>query len=382
MKVLILGGCGFYGSSIARDLIKSDEVAQIKLADIHLDMVKVAESVRKSKKVSVEYLDINKSYPDLVKAIKGHELVINTVGPYPLFGTIAVKAAIDARVNYLDICDECSVTQEIFKLDESAREAGVAVCTGMGWTPGVTNMLAKYAADQLDTVDEIEIFFISALVDPIGKAALEQAMGQFMGNVTQFIDGNLVEVPGGSKGEEVTFMEPLGKAEVYYARHPEPFTLPRTIPDVKRVINKATFTPPSVPKLFKEFVDLGLFDTEPIMVGDTPIKPRDFITSFMQHTPALREGSDIGASGASNVVVKGKEGSKKVTYTCRFSGWGGPLVAFPASICARMVCRGEARSKGVLAPEGAFDPKKFLAELAKKGLHFWEEKTVTQAIEM
>jgi len=33
MEVLILGGCGFYGSSIARELIKSDEVTQIRLAE-------------------------------------------------------------------------------------------------------------------------------------------------------------------------------------------------------------------------------------------------------------------------------------------------------------------------------------------------------------
>ena len=63
MEVLILGGCGFYASLIARELIKSDEVTQIRLADINLDMAKVAESVQKSKKVSVEYLDVTKSYP-------------------------------------------------------------------------------------------------------------------------------------------------------------------------------------------------------------------------------------------------------------------------------------------------------------------------------
>lgn len=380
MKVLILGGCGFCGSSIARDLIKSDEVTQIRLADINLDMAKVAESVQKSKKVSVEYLDVTKSYPDLVKAIRGNDIVINTVGPYPLFGTTTIKAAIDARVNYLDICDDCSVTKEIFKLDESARKAGVSICTGMGWTPGLTNMLARYAADKLDSVDEIEIFFIIALVDPIGKAGLEQAMGQFIGNVTQYIDGNLVEVPGGSEVEEVTFMEPFGKAEVFYGRHPEPFTLSLYVPGVKRVINKAAFTPPSVPELFRELIKLGLFNAEPLMVGDTPISPRDFITTFVKYNPALRAGQDLGASGASNIVVKGTEGSKKVTYTCCFSGWGGPLVAFPASICARMLCRGEVEAKGVLAPEGAFNPKKFFTELAEKGVHFWEEKTVEQEI--
>ncbi len=88
----------------------------------------------------------------------------------------------------------------------------------------------------------------------------------------------------------------------------------------------------------------------------------------------------MGASGASTIMVKGKEGSNKMTYTYLFRGWAGPLVAFPASICARMLGRGEVKAKGVLAPEGAFDPKKFFTELTEKGFHFWEEKSVVRAI--
>lgn len=380
MRALILGGCGFIGSSIARDLIKSDDVAQVRLVDISLDMTKVAESVKTSQKVSTEYLDVAKSFSALVEMIKGNDVVINCVGPYSELSIDIVKAAIEAGVDYVDVCDNCSVTKQIFELDALAKRAGVTICTGLGSSPGTTNMLAKYGADKLDAVDEIEVFFVIALINPIGRAGLTQAMGQFIGNVTQYIDGHLVDVPAGSEEEEVMFMEPFGKTEVYYARHPEPFTLPLYIPGVKRVINKATFSPPSVPKLFKQFIDLGLFSPEPLMVDNASISPRGFIVSFMQQTPKLRGEQKPGASLASNVVVKGREGNKSVTYTYRFSGWGGPVTAISASIGIQMLSHGDVQAKGVVAPEGAFDPKKYLTELAKKGFHFFEKKAQEQEL--
>jgi lysine 6-dehydrogenase len=375
VKVLILGGCGFIGSSIARDLIKSEQVTQVTLADKKVDMAKVASSVRTSPKVSARDLDVMASFTELVKAISGNDVVINCIGPYSEDSINTVKAAIEAGVTYADVCDNGAITQKMFELNESAKKAGVGVCTGLGSSPGVTNLLAKYGADKLDTVDEINIFFVIALIDPIGTAGLAQAMGQFIGDVIQYIDGRLVEVPAGSEAEAVEFMLPFGKTEVYYARHPEPFTLPRYIPGVKKVINKASFFPPSVPRLFAEFIKLGLFSSESLMVGDTAVSPRDFIVSFIQQRPELRGEQKPVASLAGNVVVKGSEGNSSVTHTYRFSGWGGPITAVAASVAIQMLGRENAGVKGVAAPEAVLDPKQYFVELAKKGFHFFEKKT-------
>jgi saccharopine dehydrogenase-like NADP-dependent oxidoreductase len=141
-----------------------------------------------------------------------------------------------------------------------------------------------------------------------------------------------------------------------------------------------TFYPPSVNKLFRTFAEMGLTSTEPLLVGNATVSPRDFIATFMQHTPRLRVGQKLNISCACNVVVKGREGDESVTYTYRFGGWSGPLVSIPASLCAQMLYRGEVEVKGVVAPEGALDPKKYFAELAKKGqclkdgMLFLEEK--------
>ena len=368
MKALILGGCGKMGSLVGQDLIESDDVTRVILADINLDMAKVPEPVQKSHKVSVEYLDVTKSFPELVKAIRGNDIVINCVGPYSLFDPrTTVKAAIKAGVNYVDICDDFEATKKIFELDESARGAGVTICTGLGLGPGTTNILAKYGADKLDALDEIKIFAIIALLDPVGKAGISQALARFIGDAPQYIDGQLVYVPAGSSVEEVTFMEPFGKNEVFCSASPVTYTLPRYIHGVKRISTKMTFYPPSVNQLFRTFVELGLASTEPLIIGNTTVSPRDFIVTFIQQTPRLREGQKPSISCACNVVVKGREGSENVTYTYRLGGWSGPLVSIPASLCAQMLYRGEIKVKGVVAPEGALNPKKYFSELTKKG---------------
>jgi len=96
----------------------------------------------------------------------------------------------------------------------------------------------------------------------------------------------------------------------------------------------------------------------------------------MQERPELRRQQQPGASLAVNVIVKGIEGSSSVTYTYRVSDWGGPLTAIPASVGIQMISREGTAMKGVLAPEAVLHPKEYFVELKKKGLNFFEKKTV------
>jgi saccharopine dehydrogenase (NAD+, L-lysine-forming) len=191
-----------------------------------------------------------------------------------------------------------------------------------------------------------------------------------------------VEVPAGSEAEEAEFLQPFGVTEVYYARHPEPFTLPLYIPGVKKVINKASFFPASVPRLFTELIELGLFSPAPLTVGEYTVSPRDFIVSYIQKRPELRGQQQPSASLGVNVTVRGIEGNSSVSYAYRISDWGGPLTAIPASIGIQTLGRKETTLKGVLAPEAVLRPKEYLAELKNKGLHFLEKKTVKHELSL
>lgn len=368
------------GSSVVRDLIKGDEVEKVAIVDKKVDMTKLHESVRSSKKVSTQTVDVA-DFQALVKIIKGNDVVVNCVGPYYKYGLHTMKAAIEAGVNYLDIMDDYDTTLAAFDMDEPAKKAGLSLCIGFGSSPGFNNIIVKYAADKLNEVDEVRILWGYTLNDTGGTGVVIHMFHALQGNVPQYLDGKLVYVPAGSGIEEVEFVEPFGKCPVYYVGHPEPITIPRYIKGVKTVVNKAGIIPLWGNQLFKELVERGFASDEPLTVGDNSIIPEQFLAEFIQNSPSFKKHVEEWTTEPGKIIVKGKEGNKVVTYVYNSSGRMAPGTGIPASICAQMLARGEIKEKGVVAPEGCVDPKLFLARFAKKGFRLSETKVVTQEMQ-
>jgi lysine 6-dehydrogenase len=382
MKAIVLGGFGMVGSSVARDLIKRKEITKVILAGRKIHQEGVHESVKASSKVSTQIVDVT-DFDSLVNVVKGNDIVINTAGPYYRYGFNTMKAAIEAGVNYIDCCDDYDASRKAFDLDELAKSKGVLIAIGFGGAPGTTTLLAKYAADKLDVVDEVRVLWVAGINDPVGPGALTHATHMFSGKIPQYIDGQWVDVEAGSGAEVVEFLEPVGRDEVYFVGHPEPVTLPRYLKGVKSVINKGGIWPSSVSKLFMDFSRRGFFGTEPLTVGGASIVPRDFMVNLMSYAPQFKKEFEKYTNSPSNIIVKGKEGNSEVTYTYRFSGAQLAGTAISASIGAQLICRGEVKVKeGVVAAEGVVDPVTYFAEFAKKGLRIFEEKTIKQEIKV
>ena len=360
------------GSSAARDLIKHDGVSRVLLADRNPDLARTHESVRNSKKVTSQFIDVADT-EKVVELMKDHDVVINDVGPYAKYGVQTVKAAIDTKTNYVDICDVCDVTRNYLDLDDAAKEAGVSICTGFGGSPGITNLLAKYAADKLDEVDEIKVHWTVSMSDGFGEMVMAQVLSQFIGNVVQYLDGKYVDVPAGSGAEEVDFWGGV-RTEVYNSAHPEALTLPRYVPGVKTVVQKGGYFPNWTSKMFLNFIEMGIVNKETLVVGDVSIPNRELMAMILKNASGFwKKAAELDYS-PTNVVVKGKEKGDRVTYTYYLRGRAAPGIGMLSSMCARMLCSGEIKAKGIVAPEGAADPKKFLGYVLKRGIE--EKKTV------
>ncbi|MFO7997005.1 MAG: saccharopine dehydrogenase NADP-binding domain-containing protein [Dehalococcoidia bacterium] len=382
MKLVVLGGCGVMGSSIVRDLIKGAEVERVVVADKQIDATKLHVSLQKSDKVSMQAIDVT-DYQALVKLFKKNDVVINSVGPFYKFAILIIKAAIEAGVNYLDIMDDYDTTLAAFDLDEAAKEAGLSICIGFGSSPGFGNVVAKYAVGKLDQVEEIRLLWGYALNDPTGPSVVAHMFHALRGDVPQYLDGRLTNVPGGSGGEEVVdFMEPYGKCPVYYLGHPEPITMPRYFKGVKTVVNKGCFLPLWVNELVFELIDRGFADKEPVTVNGNSIAPEDFIVQVMQTGISFKKQVEEYTTAPLRVIVRGRKGDKAVTYVYDSAGRMAPGTAIPASICAQMLARGEIREKGVVPPEACVDPKIFFDRFAERGFRLLEQKTITGEAEI
>ena len=376
MRAIVIGGLGGMGQGVARDLIKQEKISQVTLGDINIDPARVQEKLRASDKVSLVKVDVN-DHAGLVAAIKENDVVVNTAGPFYKTAIAVARAAVEARINYIDICDDYEAVPILFsspEIDEAAKKAGITVLTGMGSDPGTNNVLVKWYADQLDRVDEIHLFWVVSIAELAG-AAWDHSLHMVTGSIPQYIDGKLQYVEGGTGEETARFLEPLGTCVVRYVGHPQPITIPRYIQGVKKVVIKGALIPLWVDELIKEQKETGFLSTDPIDVKGTQVVPYDLTLKLWTHIP---KGRDNGpqASGL-KVIVKGERDGKQVTYTADIVGRMAPGTGLPASIAALMMDAGDVTVKGVVAPEGCIDPEKFLAALLQRGAKIHQTETIS-----
>lgn len=378
MQVLVLGGTGGMGQGVARDLIKQEQIKKVILGDINVDPARVQEKLRASNKVSLIKTDVN-DHNGLVKTIREADVIINCAGPFYKTAVAVAKAAVEARVNYIDICDDYEATEILFAsdIDRAAREAGITVLTGMGSDPGTNNVIVKWFANKLDRVDEIHLFWVVSIAELSG-AAWDHGLHMTIGKIPQYLDGKLVHVEGGTGEEMAQFLEPLGTCKLRYVGHPQPLTIPRYIKGVRNVIIKGALIPAWVDELIREQRETGFLGQEPVEVKGVKIVPYDLTLQLWGSIPDNRDRGP--QSSGLKVIVKGEKEGKKITYTADMAGRMAPGTGLPASIAALMLNAGDVTAKGVVAPEGCIPPDKFLAELIQRGAKIHQTETISSIL--
>jgi lysine 6-dehydrogenase len=368
------------GQGVARDLIKQEAVTDVVLGDLYPDPERLAPKLRESAKITLVKMDVN-DHNGMVATFKDSDVIINCAGPFYKTAVPVARAAVEARVNYIDICDDYEGTEILFNsdIDEMAKEAGITVLTGMGSDPGTNNVLVKWFADRLDSVEEIYLYWVVAIAELSG-AAWDHSLHMTLGKIPQYINGELVHVEGGTEVVAEEFLEPLGTCHVRYVGHPQPLTIPKYIKGVKHVIIKGALIPLWVDELIKEQKDMGLLSKEPKNINGTTVIPYDLTLKLWETIP---EGRDKGPqSSGLKVIVKGERGGKKVTYTADMAGRMAPGTGLPASIAALMMNAGDVSVKGVTAPEGCIDPDKFLAAFLKRGAKIHQTEKISSMFEV
>ncbi len=368
MKVAVFGGGGVEGRSVSKILTGIAEISQVCILDRRQSK---AEEVANQlgEKGAYEVADILDS-ESLKTAIASFDLVVNTAGPFYRLGTRVLEAAIAAGVDYIDICDDFEPTMRMLALHEPAKERGITAIVGIGSSPGFLNMVAKYGADKLDHVNNVDTYWSTYIPTSAGGVAAGlHGLHIFYGMVPQFLEGELVEVPAGSGMELVEFDE--GIAPCYFCGHPEPVTLSRYIPGVKRVTNRGSLTPAWVTKEMLTAIDIGFGSPESIEVRrGVFVAPRDVALRVIGSN-YLNRPPDPAVSGL-KVVIEGERNNKYCRLEYRLGRRRDEkaeysmdvVTAPPAAVAALMLLRGDVKTKGVYGPEGCLDPKTFLEELA------------------
>jgi saccharopine dehydrogenase-like NADP-dependent oxidoreductase len=372
-KVTVLGGSGAVGSIAADTLAGSGVFSEIAVADINIGAARRMAGRLKGAKISAVEFDADGSQ-SLRKAISGSAVVLNCVGPFYRYGPTILKTVIDARINYVDICDDFDATEKLLAMDAQAKKAGVSALIGMGSSPGVANVLVRFCADSLlDLVEQVDIYHAHGGEKIEGAAVVKHRIHSMKLPIPVFLNGkfstvNMFDESGKALEEEAEFKD-VGTYNVYGYPHPETITLPKYLKGVKRVTNLGLVLPPAYAELIKGMVRLGITDEKAMDVQGHKVVPLEFAVAYIlsQRERLMKEAKIDQPMGCLKIVVKGTKDGGKNTYIFSMSSRGqgmGEGTGIPAAIGAMIMGTGKITEKGVLPPEACVDPMDLL-NLAK-----------------
>jgi lysine 6-dehydrogenase len=357
VRALVLGGAGDMGRQIAGFLASWGRFDEVQIGDVSRERGEAVAS-ELGGKCSYRFIDVRE--PKLAELLKGYDVVLNAVGPFYEFGPLVAKAAIEAGVGLVDICDDYDAAERILGLHDEAKARAVAVITGVGWTPGLSNLLAKLAYERLGGADAIRICWVGSAADSRGLAVIMHLLYAITGQVPMYLNGQRTLVEAGSGREEVLYPPPIGIAPAYYTGHPEPVTLPIYLRGLREVEVKGGLVPSWQNGLGRLFVKLRL--------TTTPARRRR-LSKFLHSIEGIFRSGGVECS-AVRVEAHGPSGSLVLAAADRM----GRLTGMPAAQCAEAMATGEVGIAGCYAPEGCLDASRFLRALGSKGLKVFELK--------
>ncbi len=375
MKAVALG-CGEMGRVAIQDLYLRSGFEEILVCVRNPEKAKslLRWHERTNGRIRFRSIDIGQceKLPELFSEC---DVVVNCAGPNYKYEIPVARAAIEAKVNLVDLNDDYATTIAMYDLDQQAKEAGVTIIMGLGASPGVNNILVRAAASELDEVEEIHTAWIMSAADPGGLALSCHLLYSLSDRAFTVNEGKTIEVQSFVDGKEcLEFPKPIGPMDVCHIGHPEPITLSRRYRNARCIDNKASFNPPFVNDLIVRLGGMVRAAKGPIQTAEGPVDAMDFAAANL--LKACRSVKDIPRDGALRVEVKGRKNGRGLRIIYTGTGRITSGTGIPVSIGAAMLAKGMIDQKGVLAPEDCIDPYDFLEEILSRGVGELEEERI------
>ncbi|KOO49846.1 saccharopine dehydrogenase family protein [Viridibacillus arvi] len=379
MKVAVLGA-GLMGKEVARDLVKSDKVEKVYLADLDVGQTTLFAELLKSDKLEVLHLDANDD-TELKFVMAKADVVINAL--FYTFNEKVARMAIEVGVHSVDLGGHIGgATNAVLKLSDNAKEKGITLIPDLGVAPGMINILTGYGASKLDSVKSIKIFVGGIPVEkepPLDYNIVFSLEGVF----DHYTDPS--HVIRGGKLQEITSLSEIEKVYFDGFTGLEAFhtsgglsTLAQTFPNVNTLEYK-TIRYQGHAEKFKLLVDLGLTNKETtVNLEGQAIKARDVLREVLQSKMSLGNKSDAVLL---RVIVSGEKGEELVSYEYELiikkdketnETAMALATANTISVVAQLVGDGTISKRGVYPPEKVVPGEKYMEEMKKRGVSIKE----------
>ena len=374
MKILVLGA-GRMGHGTVFDLVhNSPDVTAVTVADFDLAKAQNVAKIVGTDKITPRQIEAS-DYAAVVDLMRGHDSAVSCVNYW--YNTSLSTASIETGTNFCDLGGNNYVVDEQLALDQQARDADINIIPDCGLAPGMVSILAMHGAKNFDSVDEIHIRVGGLPQDPQPPLnyqlvfSVEGLINEYIEVARVIREGEIREVPSMTEIESLSFdgFPPLEAFQTSGGTS----TLPDTFLGKIRELDYKTIRYAGHCEKFKTMIDLGLCSSDEILVDYQKVAPRKIFGELLQqHLPA--DGPDYVLVRLEFVGTKNGE-TKRLRYDIvdkldTETGLSAMMrtTAFPASIVAQMMARGEVSRRGATPQEIAVDPERFIDELARRNI--------------
>ena len=319
--------------------------------------------------------------------------VLNAVDPrfvMPIF-----EGAFAAGADYLDMAMSLSrphperpheevgvkLGDEQFARAAEWESAGRLALVGIGVEPGLSDVFARYAADELfGSIDEIGVRDGANLVvagyDFAPSFSIWTTIEECLNPpVIWEAERGWYTTPPFSEPETFEFPEGIGPVECVNVEHEEVLLIPRWV-KAGRVTFKYGLGDEFI-EVLRTLNKLGLDRTEKLRVGGVEVSPRDVVAAALPDPATLGDRMSGKTCAGTWVTGTGRDGAPKEVYLYHvvdnewsMGEYGSQAVVWQTAInpvvALELLASGTWTGAGVLGPE-AFPPRPFLDLLTEYG---------------
>lgn len=227
MRIFVLGA-GATGSLLAQLLERQGHTVWCGDRDL--------ERARRflGERSAIPLVEVNaRNLHGVVRAARGSQLIVNAAAS--VFNEIVLRAALRLRAHYLDLSSHLTrhpFRAEQFRYAKRFEEKNRAAVINAGAAPGLTNLLVKRAAEQLDRVEAVHIRLYESTEshDPISQWSPEVSFDEAVSHPRLYREGKFRLGKRFAEVEKFRFADPVGQVRVVLAAQDEVATLPHFIP--------------------------------------------------------------------------------------------------------------------------------------------------------
>ena len=229
--ILILGGYGYTGKLLAKHLLAQSNV-KLVLGGRNVEKANAFAKELNDDRVATVRVDASDA-DSLRSALHNMDMIVVTA-PTTAHAQIVITAALEAKVDYLDVQVSENKLNILYELAPDIKKAGLCFVTEAGYHPGLPSTMVRYAADQLDTVESaLTAGYLNMGKDLPYSEAVDEVAESFIDYQAQVYKNGGWTKPSQWSMEKFDFGEEIGLKTCYSMYFDELDALPEMYPSLK-----------------------------------------------------------------------------------------------------------------------------------------------------